>query len=198
MSDHPHVANEAALTHRAPIARILRQVASDRVLARVTHKYLRGLLPSTFDEWRRREDRTVSSLPTSPHPSPQNPAMIGVLNALRQIQGDDLLPVALYLCAQLPPRALLSGRRRADGTVEELASADDVERCLRLREDMVRHSARMALRLFADAPDPRCPCRSAVEETFAAIVGGEFEDAPRTDPLGAYWRRHIDAVEGGA
>ena len=65
---------------------------------------------------------------------------------------------------------------------------------------MARRSARMAMRLFADAPDPRCRgrCRAAVEETFAAVVGGEFEDAPRTDPLGAYWRRHVDAVERGA
>ena len=65
---------------------------------------------------------------------------------------------------------------------------------------MVRRSARMAMRLFADAPDPRCRgrCRAAVEETFCGVVGGEFEDAPRTDPLGAYWRRHVEAVERGA
>ena len=39
----------------------------------------------------------------------------------------------------------------------------------------------------------------AVEETFAALVREELEDASRTgtDPLGAHWRRHIDGMEGG-
>ena len=190
------------LTSYSSRPRILRNVASDCVLAlRVTHKYLSGLLPSTFDEWKRREDRALPRLSDSGRASTHsNSDVIGVLNAARQIHADDLAPIALYLCAQLPPRVLLSGQRRADGSVEKLCSTDDVERCLRLRADMARRSARMAMRLFADAPDPRCRgrCRAAVEEMFCGVVGGEFEDAPRTDPLRAYWRRHVEAVERGA
>ena len=187
------------------------------MLARVTHKYLHSLLPSTFAEWLSREDRTLSLSNSSPgtstthtptrpsahsnnnNPTSENLNTISVLNAIRHGHADDLLPIALYLCAQLSPRVLLSGSRSSDGAVETLSSAD-VELCLLLRSDLARHSARMAMRLFADAPDPRCPgrCRRAVEETFAAVVNGEFEDAPRTDPLGPYWRRYVDAVERGA
>ncbi|PIL26641.1 hypothetical protein GSI_11266 [Ganoderma sinense ZZ0214-1] len=187
---------------------ILRHVAStsdNRVPARVTHKYLHALLPTTFDEWKRREDRALHGNPPPP-PSPNlipNRDMIGVLNALRQIHADDLLPIALYLCAQLPPRLLLPSSspnpqrpnpQHPSPNGERLARAD-AERCLRLRESLVKSSARMAMRLFADAPstDPRCRgCCRAVEEAFDAVVRGEFEDAPRTDPLGAFWRRYID------
>ena len=91
--------------------------------------------------------------------------MIDVLNALRKTHADDLVPIALYLCAQLPPRVLLSGQRRCDGGVATVGSAD-----------MARRSARMAIRLFADAPNPRCRgrCRVVVKETLAAVVGASL------------------------
>ncbi|TBU41577.1 hypothetical protein BD309DRAFT_868029 [Dichomitus squalens] len=173
---------------------ILRQVSSDRILAgstHITHQYILGLLPASFDEWMNREERAIQGT-RSTQPSPRD--MIKMINALRDIQGDDLMPIALYLCCQLSPKTLLSENRRSDGTVEKLSSKD-VELCLALREDMVKESACMAMRLFTEPPYPRCKCRKVVEETFMDIVNGKFEDIPRTDPLGPYWRRHIDESE---
>ena len=113
---------------------------------RITHKYLSGLLPSTFDEWKRREDHAlpIGNRHASTHSYSDK---IAVLNAVRQIHADDLVPLALYLRAQLPPRVLLSGHSRCDGNVEKLGSADDVERCLRLRADMAWRSARTSVLL---------------------------------------------------
>ena len=123
--------------------------------------------------------------------------MISILKTLREIDGDDLIPVALYLCCQLEPRFLLKGHRRSDGSVAKLSN-EDIELCLNLREDMVRESARMAMRLFAEAPDPSCRCHAVINEIYMDIINGNYEDIPRTSPLGPYWRWHIDMEEMGS
>ena len=135
--------------------------------------------------------RDTRSTQFSPHD------IISILNALREIDGDDMIPIALYLCCQLELRFLLTGHRRSDGSVAKLSN-EDIELCLNLREDMVKESARMAMKLFAEAPDPSCRCHAVINEIYIDIVNGNYEDIPRTNPLGPYWRGHIDLEEMGS
>ena len=114
--------------------------------------------------------------------------MIGVLNALWKTHADDLVPIALYLCAQLLPRPpvrpgpLRRGRRY--GRQRGYGAA-------------LRAHGHTSLR---GRPEPAVPGPVSRGGRGDARGGrrGEFDDAQRTDLLGAYWRWHIDAVERGA
>ncbi|KAI0640934.1 hypothetical protein C8Q79DRAFT_920679 [Trametes meyenii] len=65
-----------------------------------------------------------------------------------------ILPTAFYLCATLSLSEILNGYTRQDGVVERLSS-EDVELCLRLRDQLINLNTASALAVFK-APSPRC------------------------------------------
>ena len=108
-----------------------------------------------------------------------------------------MLPLALYLCAQLAPADVLHGVRRADGTLERLGTENDAERCWTLQRALVRESLAAHSHVFVSAgPEAKKDlcwgCRGATVQEAEV----KFRDrALHGDPLGPALRDVIGEVE---
>ena len=175
--------------------------------ARLAHKYnivsvmdratiaLQTFFPASFDTWV--EHESLRAKRTLLHTEDA----IEAVNLLRALSWKDMLPAALYLCSQLRPEPLLQGHRRADRTLERLAT-DDVARCMRLQKAFVRESADIAARLYDTTRSDGCTnnrpfvfntCKiTLASENRSKILGG---GALHGDPLGCALRDQIDLLE---
>ncbi|KAI9069836.1 hypothetical protein FKP32DRAFT_37264 [Trametes sanguinea] len=94
-----------------------------------------------------------------------NEDAIRAVNLVRLVGDNRMLPMALYLCTQLPITALLSGTTRPGGVIDTLSREDQV-RCLHARAIFSERNRKKLARLWQSAlpRDCRAPggCQSAL------------------------------------
>ena len=165
---------------------------------------LKGSFTTRLDVW----DRSGGFDPTrSPLRLHRNHA-IEALNLFRLFDKPEMIPMALYGCCQLGPKALVWGTWRADGLSPERLSPDDLELCLVAKERLVRETVRLLsclcgaleTRIQEAASDGQCP------SPFICTVGlkawlDEWQKSPYEyvdeDPLDRYYTTKLDgAVDG--
>ena len=123
-------------------------------LARLSHKYqlyqlfnaviyrFEDIFPTRLDDWDRRgavdgdDPNRLSSAEA-----------IEAVNLFRLIDKPNMIPAALYRCAQLEPRSILCGEMRADGVTRELLSPSDMELCMEVKEELLKATASLLTRL---------------------------------------------------
>lgn len=193
--------------------------------ARLAHKYsisfvleetairLRSLFPKDFDVWEKKEEQRSSGTLLRSHDA------IEAVNLFRAVsEWVDMLPSALYLCAQLSPHDILNGHKRADGTVERLAE-NDIALCWTLRKAFAKESALIALNLSKGGASIACrnedlfrdslliklwggrceTCRDSGRTACSAVFDAGIrvescEGAWNGDPLGTHLRSRIDEL----
>ncbi|KAI0750329.1 hypothetical protein C8Q80DRAFT_684587 [Daedaleopsis nitida] len=140
-------------------------------LAAHTLTHLRILFPTTLAGWDNRDaagrrDRF----------RPQN--AIEALNLFRAVGRPDMVPAAVYLCAQLPPRTIRKGTRRTDGVPEKLCAAD-VALVLHAQDCLRRHGARVleSACCFARAAPDECARTHDSTDTESASASDTRVDA---------------------
>ncbi|KAI0706605.1 hypothetical protein C8Q76DRAFT_801009 [Earliella scabrosa] len=150
-------------------------------LARLGHKHkyqLDGLLaesirrlksafPCDLADWDARPDGNTALLPVEPTDA------IEAFNLLRRIGQQEMLPAALYGCAQLDCGVLLRGVTRADGKTLEKLDEDDLALCLRVQRELTTRNVKLALSLFAEGCSPQC-ARTTGCEIFVDIHSTEM------------------------
>ena len=123
-------------------------------LARLSHKYqlyqlfnaviyrFEDIFPTRLDDWDRRgavdgdDPNRLSSAEA-----------IEAVNLFRLIDKPNMIPTALYRCAQLEPRAILRDKTRADGVTREELSPADIELCMEVKEELLKATASLLTRL---------------------------------------------------
>ncbi|KAI0364065.1 hypothetical protein BV20DRAFT_957042 [Pilatotrama ljubarskyi] len=110
-------------------------------LARLSHKYgilwvygvavkrLASVFTDEYSIWNVSRGQSTSLLSLQPRNA------IEAVNLFRTTDTVKMLPVALYLCSELDNNVLVRGVARDDGSLEQL-SADDLQRCLDVREEL--------------------------------------------------------------
>ena len=130
-------------------------------LARLSHKYqfnalfaavicrLERIFPTKLNVW----DRGGGLNRNDPHRL-SSTEVIEALNLFRLINRPNMIPTALYRCAQLGPHSILCGEMRADGVTRERLSLSDMELCIKLKEKLLKVNARLLIWLH-EACDAR-------------------------------------------
>ncbi|RPD55033.1 hypothetical protein L227DRAFT_657196 [Lentinus tigrinus ALCF2SS1-6] len=176
-------ASAARLSNKYNLVAIAHQVTT----------HLSELFPSSFDLW----DKNESLRTDRTHMSPED--AIEAVKLFRKLAWNDMLPAALYLCAQLSPEILLGGHVRADGTLERLSRADRVL-CIELKMTFIKESDAMFAQLCGKGRGQKCETNGLFgseicRDTLAEQVRRHDRDNLHGDPLGTHLRKKIGSWE---
>ncbi|KAM5544044.1 hypothetical protein V8D89_002230 [Ganoderma adspersum] len=132
----------------AALARLSHKYQLDQLLAAVIHR-LKGTFTTQLDVWDRRR-----GIGEHFRPGRFCPEVIEAINLFRLLDRPEMLPAALYECAQLRPASVLRGAVRADGATRERLSPSDMALCFEVKEELLQATARVLARL-CEACDAR-------------------------------------------
>ncbi|KAM5544034.1 hypothetical protein V8D89_002220, partial [Ganoderma adspersum] len=191
----------AAFPVLAALGRLAHKYQLDQLLEAVIQR-LKGSFTTRLDVW----DRSGGFDPTlSPMRLYRNHA-VEALNLFRLLDRPEMMPMAVYGCCQLAPKALVRGVQRADGVSLECLSPDDLEWCLAVKDTLMRQTVRLLAnlclaleaRIASAADDGRCP------SPFTCVVAMKAwlddwrvcpEEHMDENPLDEYYAVKLDQVE---
>ncbi|CCM04555.1 uncharacterized protein FIBRA_06736 [Fibroporia radiculosa] len=139
-------------------------------LLRIGHRYeiqdlldygkrrLQECYPNTYDEWF-----------CAPDINPSKSAIVALILA-RKIGLTTVLPALFYdCCTESDLDVILSGVRRADGTLDML-SRDDMQACLKARDRLIKENKTVSAFLWTLKCSPRCKTKQECREKFREIL----------------------------
>lgn len=152
---------------------------------RLTHKYrmqdiyealmgeLKKIFPEDFATWEEHASRWLDY--------PHTDAIVAV-GLAHLTDTPSILPISLYLCCQLEGAALIGGRARVDGAVDNL-SMDDLIRCFEAKAKFCSQTFQLIPTVFGPLSNAECTAPTNKCETrldslhHAAMSGTSWGDA---------------------
>ena len=135
-----HPSQEVTFPVLAALARLSHKYQLYQLLNAVIYRF-EDIFPTWLDIWDQRggvdgDENKLSSAEA-----------IEAVNLFRLIDKPNMIPTALYRCAQLEPRAILRDKTRADGVTREELSPADIELCMEVKEELLKATASLLTRL---------------------------------------------------
>nr|VWP00669.1 Uncharacterized protein [Ganoderma boninense] len=178
----------------AALARLSHKYQLDQLLSAVVHR-LKHHFTTCLSAWDARggADRRLLLRLSAP-------SAIEALNLFRLIDRPDMIPIALYECAQLNPVFLVHGGTRSDGITREQLSPADMELCMEIKEELLQATACLLTRL-CEACDTRietvtvnpgsgCASPADCVEGLRTVISRAHRDLSEclsADPLDMYY-----------
>ena len=200
-SSYLHPRRSASFSVLAALGRLAHKYQLDQLLEAVVQR-LKGSFTTRLDVW----DRSGGFDPTlSPMRLYRNHA-IEALNLFHLLDKPEMMPMAVYGCCQLGPKALVRGVQRADGVSLECLSPDDLEWCLVAKETLMRQTVRLLAhlclvleaRIASAGDDARCPSPFTCVVAMKAWLD-EWRLCPQEhmdeNPLDEYYVAKLDRAE---
>ncbi len=194
-----HPDRSATFPVLAALGRLAHKYQLHELLEAVVHR-LKGTFTTQIEVW----DRS-GGFNTMQSPLKLGDAhAIEAINLFRLLDKPEMIPIALYGCCQLWPKALVRGVRREDGVSLERLSPDDMELCLGAKQTLVRQTVRLLSHLgraletrISDAEnDGLCPIGCVVElKTLLDEWGKWPHEYMDEDPLNDYCATRLDEAE---
>ncbi|KAI0739990.1 hypothetical protein C8Q80DRAFT_1201674 [Daedaleopsis nitida] len=149
---------------------------------------LRTLFPTSLAKWDENETEGRHGF--------ENTDAIEALNLFREVGQLDMVPAAVYRCAQLDDAVLRAGTTRADGTPERLSTAD-IELVRQAKKRLRAHGAEMIEECREFEWSENCSYKWACDGCYdvvceLSILDEEGQELRDGDPL---CRRYLDIVD---